>query len=327
LTVNISTPILLTGSSGFLGQAVCKALNRQGVEVVCASRRKIDRSNVRHVLISGIDAATDWTDALVKVGVVVHSAARVHVMNDSAADPLAEFRRVNVDGTLNLARQAAAAGVRRFVFISSIKVNGEHTELTKPFTENDIPSPQDPYGVSKSEAEQGLLLLAQQTGMEVVIIRPPLVYGPGVKANFASMMRWVQRGIPLPLGAIKNKRSFVYIENLVSLIIHCVDHPNAANQIFLASDGQDVSTTELLRACATALDVKPRLLPVPQGLLIALASAVGKNDVAQRLCGSLQLDIFKSKQLLGWTPPHSLQQGLDETAKWFIGAESAKIQP
>ncbi|MGB8337783.1 MAG: SDR family oxidoreductase [Burkholderiales bacterium] len=326
MTANISTPILLTGGNGFLGQAICKVLSRQGAEVVCASRSNIDQPSVKHVPISGIDAATDWTDALEKVRVVIHSAARVHVMNDSAADPLIEFRRVNVEGTLNLAKQAAAAGIRRFIFISSIKVNGEQTSLAIPFTSEDIPAPQDPYGVSKFEAEQGILLLAEQTGMEVVIVRPPLVYGPGVKANFASMMRWLYRGIPLPLGAINNKRSFVYIENLVSFIVSCIDHPDAANQIFLASDDQDVSTTELLKACASALGVKSRLLPVPQGLLVALVSAIGKNSVAQRLCGSLQLDISKSKQLLGWTPPFSLQQGLDETAKWFIDTESAKIQ-
>lgn len=327
MTINISASVLLTGSNGFLGKAVYKNLRAQGLEIVCASRNSVNQPDTRHVPISDIHANTDWTYALVNVGVVIHTAARVHIMNDSSANPLAEFRRVNVDGTLNLARQAVAAGVHRFVFISSIKVNGEQTALSKPFTENDIPAPQDPYGVSKLEAEQGLQLLAQQTGMEVVVIRPPLVYGAGVKANFASMIHWVYRGVPLPLGAIKNKRSFVYIENLVSLIVHCINHPKAANQIFLASDDQDVSTTELLRACAGALDVRSRLLPVPQGLLVAMASAIGKKNVAQRLCGSLQLDISKSKQLLGWTPPYSLQQGLDETAKWFISSESAKIKP
>jgi nucleoside-diphosphate-sugar epimerase len=317
------TKILVTGANGFVGGAIINKLR---------SDKSFFAGAVRHpplgddfILAPPLNSEADWSDTLRKFQIVIHAAARVHVMNDSSGDPLAEFRRVNVDGTLNLARQAAAAGVQRFIFISSIKVNGEQTVLAKPFTEDDTSSPEDPYGISKLEAEQGLLLLAQQTGMEVVIIRPCLIYGPGVKANFASMLRWVQRGIPLPLGAINNKRSLVYIENLVSLIIHCIDHPNAANQVFLASDGQDVSTSELLRACADALGVKPRLLPVPQGLIVALASAIGKDSVAKRLCGSLQLDISKSKQLLDWTPPYSLQQGLHETAKWFIHAESAKM--
>lgn len=191
-------------------------------------------------------------------GVVIHSAARVHVMDEQSADPLAEFRKMNVDGTLNLARQAAAAGVRRFIFISSIKVNGEGTVLGKPYTAMDTPSPQDPYGISKMEAEQGLRQIAQDTGMEVVIIRPVLVYGPGVKANFRSMVNWMNKGVPLPLGSIYNKRSMVALDNLVDLVVTCIDHPAAANQTFLESDGEDLSTTEMLRRIIGSLPGQSR---------------------------------------------------------------------
>ena len=265
-------------------------------------------------MIASIDADTDWLAALIDVYVVVHLAARVHVMTDHAADSLAEFRQVNVAGTLNLAMQAAEAGVKRFIFISSVKVNGESTEINQPFTEENAANPQDAYGLSKHEAEQGLLLFTQQTGMEVVIIRPPLVYGVGVKANFASMLRAVKRGIPLPLGAIHNQRSFVYVGNLVSLILRCLDHPAAANQVFLVSDGYDTSTTELLRASALALGVKSRLLPVPQRLIAFATSMLGKRAVAQRLCDNLQVDIAKAQTLLGWKPPVSMADGLKATA-------------
>ena len=257
----------------------------------------------------------DWRKALAGCQVVVHLAARVHVMTDTAKNPLDEFRQVNVKGTLNLARQAAAAGVRRFVFVSSIKVNGEATEPGHPFTAEDTPAPLDAYGISKMEAEQGLREISAQTGMEVVIIRPPLVYGPGVKANFAAMMRWLARGVPLPLGAIHNQRSLVALDNLVDLIVTCIAHPAAANQTFLVSDGQDVSTTELLRRMGRAMKRPARLMPVPAGLLEWTAALVGKRDVAQRLCGSLQVDIQKTRQLLGWNPPLTLDQGLKKAAE------------
>ena len=252
------------------------------------------------------------------VQIVIHAAARVHVMSESSADPLAEFRKVNVDGTLNLARQAVAAGVRRFIFVSSIKVNGEGTEPGKPYKADDAPAPVDPYGISKLEAEHGLLALAAETGMEVVIIRPVLVYGPGVKANFRSMMNWLNKGIPLPLGSIRNKRSLVALDNLVDLIVTCIEHPAAANQVFLVSDGEDLSTTELLRRMGAALGKPARLLPLPGAWLNGAACLLGKGAIAQRLCGSLQVDIEKTRRLLGWTPPVTVDEALRKTARHFL---------
>ena len=242
--------------------------------------------------------------------VVVHAAARVHIMRDIVSDPLLEYRKVNVDGTLNLARQSARAGVERFVFISSIKVNGEETVVGHAFRPEDEAKPVDPYGISKWEAEQGLRKIAKETGMEVVIIRPPLVYGPGVKGNFANLIKLVRKGLPLPLGAIHNRRSMIALDNLVDLIITCIDHPNAANQVFLASDGQDLSTTELLQGLAQAMGRSSRLLPVPGALLSLAATILGKKPVVDRLLGSLQVDISKTRELLDWTPPISVDDGL-----------------
>jgi len=267
------------------------------------------------VTIPVIGADTDWCAALAGVNVVFHLAARVHIMNDSASNPLAEFRKTNVDATLNLAKQAVTAGVKRFIFISSVKVNGEFTNIGEPFKETDLPMPDDFYGLSKYEAEQGLLALAKETGLEVVIIRPPLIYGPGVKANFASMLRVVKKGLPLPLGAIHNKRSFVYIGNLVSLLILCINHPRAVNQIFFVSDGQDLSTTELLKICANSFNIKAWLIPVPSRLIAVVASILGKSDIAQRLCGTLQIDISKAKNMLGWRPVVTVLDGLEATTK------------
>ncbi|MFZ5933426.1 UDP-glucose 4-epimerase family protein [Pseudomonas sp. HS6-2] len=307
-----SRTILVTGASGFVGSALCRQLNMLGVFSVRApSRRDAE-----------LAAETDWVSALAGVDAVIHAAARVHVMQENANDSQAEFRRVNVDGTLNLAQQAAAAGVRRFIFISSIKVNGELSQPGQPLRADDTPAPQDAYGVSKHEAEQGLLQLAAATGMEVVVIRPVLVYGPGVKANFLSMLRWVQRGVPLPLGALPNRRSLVFVDNLVDLVMACLDHPQAANQVFLASDGQDVTLSQLLRAIGQALGRPARLLPVPPSLLHAAARVLGRGDLAQRLLGSLQVDITKNHQLLGWTPPFKLEQGLNLTARAFLDAQN-----
>lgn len=253
----------------------------------------------------------DLRTALGGADVVIHAAARAHVLQERAADPLAEYRRVNVDGTLALARAAAEAGVRRFVFVSSIKVNGERTAPGRAFRADDAPAPGDAYGVSKWEAEQGLCALARETGMEVVVVRPPLVYGPGAKGNFAALVRRVARGVPLPLGAVRhNRRSLVGLDNLVDLIVTCLDHPGAANQVFLAADGEDLSTADLLQRVARAMGRPARLLPVPVWVLQAAAASLGKRAVAQRLLGSLQVDGSKARELLGWAPPVSVDEGL-----------------
>lgn len=313
----MTSTLLITGANGFVGSLLCtEAAPHFFVKSAVRSAQSLP-ANTEAVLIETIDNTTDWTTALRGVNVVVHLAARVHVMNDHSVDPLSEFRKVNVDGTLNLAKQAAQAGVQRFVFISSIKVNGESTELGQPFHADDEPQPMDAYGISKREAEDALRQLARDTGMEVVIIRPPLVYGAGVKANFRSMMRWLDKGVPLPLGAIHNQRSLVALANLVDLIITCITHPAAANQTFLVSDGEDLSTSDLLRRMANALGKPARLLPVPAWLLQVGATLLGKRAVAQRLCGSLQLDISKTCQLLNWTPPVSVTDALQKTANAY----------
>ncbi|SFU69079.1 Nucleoside-diphosphate-sugar epimerase [Nitrosomonas eutropha] len=310
--------ILLTGASGFVGGAVWQTLRQRRVMVRPVFRTPTSALTAgcpadEAVIVPTLDAATDWAQALAGVDVIIHCAARVHVMQDNAADPLTEYRRVNVEGTLYLAQQAAAAGVRRFVFISSIKVNGEGTQSGRPYSADDTPAPEDAYGISKAEAEAGLHKLAQEMGMELVIIRPVLTYGPGVKGNFLAMLRWIQRGFPLPLGAVvKNRRSLVALDNLVDLIYTCVDHPNAANQVFLVSDGEDLSTADLLQRLGRALDKKARLLAVPVWLLHLAARLLGKSAVAQRLLSSLQVDISKTRTLLGWQPPLSVDEGLEK---------------
>ena len=302
-----------------MGKALATRVLARGLKVSVSTRRMRTNTDVRfeYIHTTNLSPTTDWLPALQGIDVVVHCAARVHVMQDTEADPLAAFRAVNVAGTLTLAHQAVSAGVKRFVFISSIKVNGESTFTRQPFTADDAPAPLDAYGLSKMEAEQGLREIALQTGMEVAIIRPPLVYGPGVKANFAAMMRWLQLGVPLPLGAIHNQRSLVALDNLVDLIVTCLTHPAAANQTFLVSDGEDVSTTELLRRMGKAMGHPARLVPVPVGFLKLAATMLGKGDMAQRLCGSLQVDIEKTRRLLDWTPPLSLDQGLKKAAEGY----------
>lgn len=284
--------IVVTGASGFVGARLTAYLKSLGEHVVILSRNG------------------DVDEALAGARCVVHLAARVHVMNENSANPLTEFRQVNVDASVSLARQAAAAGVARFVFISSVKVNGEHTLPNQPFTEDDDPCPEDAYGQSKHEAEVALRQVALDTGLDVVIIRPPLVYGPGVKANFATLMRAVQRGLPLPLGAIKNARSLVGLDNLVDFINCCIKHPAAANQTFLVSDGHDVSSGELVREMALAAGVRPNIWSVSPVLLQLVAALLGKRMAAQRLCSSLQVDISKSRLVLGWQPAVSLSEGL-----------------
>lgn len=318
----MSQSVFLTGATGFVGSAVMRRLVADEVSVKVAVRSGSDRvEDGAHVVRFDSFEAADWREHLVGVDSVVHCAARVHVMNDTETDPLASFRKVNVEGTLHLARQAVEAGVRRFVFISSIKVNGEGTQPGKPYTADDCPEPRDPYGVSKMEAEQGLRELASHTAMDVVIIRPVLVYGPGVKANFLNMMRWLDKGIPLPFGAIHNSRSLVAVENLVDLIVTSLVHPQAANQTFLVSDGEDLSTTQLLRRMANALGKSARLLPVPSWMLVCAANVLGKRSLSQRLCGSLAVDIGKTRSLLQWTPPVSVDSALEVAAKHYMEHE------
>lgn len=303
--------IVITGANGFVGRAMCATFLAAGLEVCATTRHaSILIGGLPSAVVGDLDGNTEWEPVLTGCHAVVHLAARVHVMKDVALDPLSEFRRVNVQGTLHLARQAVAAGVRRFIYLSSIKVNGESTAVGCPFNALDAPHPLDAYAVSKMEAEQGLLAMARQTGMEVVVIRPPLVYGPGVKANFATMMRWVRLGVPLPLGAIKNQRSLVALDNLVDFTMTCLTHPAAANEIFLVSDGEDVSTTELLQRMGLAMGRPARLLPVPVKYLQWLAAVSGQQNVIRRLCDSLQVDIEKNLKLLQWTPPVTLDQGL-----------------
>lgn len=307
--------ILVTGANGFIGSRLCYIAKGQGLSVAKVLRSSCSDNDF---IVGGIDGATDYTSALEGIDCVVHLAARVHVMQDTQQEALDEYRKINVDGTLNLARQAVDAGVKRFIFLSSIKVNGESTKPGQLFTADGISNPQDAYAVSKEEAECGLFELSMQSKMEVVCIRPPLVYGPGVKANFAAMMYWLYKGIPLPFGVIHNKRSVVALDNLVDLILTCMEHPAAGNQVFLVSDGEDLSTTELLRRTAVALGRSPRLLPVPQELLQFAFRLLGKRDLAQRLCGSLQVDISKTCTMLGWSPLVSVDEGLLMAAEAFL---------
>ena len=307
----------VTGASGFVGRTLIHTLSLRSHEIVAAMRAApSDRDTPSNsVAIGDINATTNWSAALHGADAVVHLAARVHVMRDTAIDPLAEFRRVNTDGTLNLARQAAAAGVKRFIFLSSIGVNGNSTSQGKIFTENSASLPHDPYSVSKHEAEVGLRAISKSTGMEIVIIRPTLVHGSKAPGNFGKLTRLVAKGLPLPLASIDNRRSLVGIDNLVDFIVTCLEHPAAANETFLVSDGEDLSTPDLIRRMARAMNRPARLLPVPKSMLMAAATMLGKRDMAQRLCGSLQVDISKARALLGWNPPVSVDEGLRRAIK------------
>lgn len=311
--------ILVTGASGFIGEALCGKLSAFApLRASVRNEHSFNFSEYVDISKASLSTTQDWTSVLSGISVVIHCASRVHVMNEYAIDPLFEFRQVNVLGTLNLARQAAKAGVKRFIFISSIKVSGESTDLGHPFLADQLPFPIDPYGVSKYEAELALMELAKGSGMEIVIIRSPLVYGPGVKANFLSMMKLVMSNLPLPFGGItQNRRSFIFLENLVDIITICIRHPGAANQIFLVSDDYDLSTAELLRRMAFALGRPSRLFQVPSSLIKVVAKLTGMSEINQRLLSSLQVDITKTKDLLGWTPPVSVDEGFRQTAEYF----------
>ena len=309
--------VLITGAGGFIGSALCEKILADDRQVRGTFRSEIDVSRlpngVEAVSIASIDSDTKWNDALTGIDTVVHLAARVHVMVDSCSDPLAEYRKVNVEGTKCLAVAAANAGVKRFIFISSIKVNGEGRAAA--YTEDDEEAPEDSYGVSKWEAEQELHKISDTTGIEVVILRPPLVYGPGVKANFIRLFKIVERGIPLPLSSIKNRRSFIYLGNLIDAIITCMTNPNAAGKTFLVSDGEDVSTPELIRRLGAASGRRALLLPVPVWIMKMAGRITGKYDEVERLVGSLTVDISKISKELKWKPPYTMEHGLRETAK------------
>lgn len=298
---------------------------RAGVRAIRSSSQWRPPAGLEIVPVGDIGPATDWGAALAGVDCVVHLAARTHVVHDPAPDPLAEYRRVNVAATAALASAAAAARVRRLVFLSSVKVNGERT-ADRPFSENDAPQPEDAYGISKWEAEQALWKIAAETGLEIVVLRAPLVYGPGVKGNFLTLLRTVARGVPLPLASIRNRRSLICVGNLSDAIVRCVDHPAATGKTFLVADDTDVSTPELIRALATALGVPARLLPFPPPLLYAAATLFGQAAAVSRLTGSLQIDSRRIRRETGWRPNYALAQGLAETAQWYhaqVGARSS----
>ena len=305
--------ILITGASGFVGRALARHLVTHNAGEVVAMTRATTSHQVpgaHYVAVGDLGARTNWHAEMAGVDTLVHAAARVHVLNDDAAISALEFERVNVLVTLDLARQAVAAGVRRFVFLSSIGVNGVQTDKSRPFTEVDRPWPHNAYAQSKLKAEEVLRQLATQTGLELVIIRPPLVYGPGVRANFASLMHAVQRGWPLPLARVNNLRSMVAMDNLVSFISTCIDHARAANETFLVSDGQDISSPDLVRGLAQAFGVPARLVPVPLSVLNFAGMILGRGDMLQRVCGNLRVDISKARRLLDWEPPLSMAEGL-----------------
>lgn len=319
--------VLVTGASGFLGTALVRRMARTpNVAVRACSRRQNTElpADVQFAESPDLTTDADWASVLDGVDCLVHTAARVHLMNETGDDALSLYRDTNVEGTLHLAKQAANAGVSRFVFISSIKVNGEGTSSGHAFTEGDTPSPQDSYAMSKLLAEQGLHEIATKTAMNVVIIRSPLIYGPGVKGNFLRLMRWLSQGFPMPFGTASNLRSMVALGNIVDLIAVCTTNPAAANQMYLVSDGEDISTVELLRRLGDALGRPARLLPIPISLMTPVAKSFGKNAELQRLCGSLQVNIDKARAELGWDPPISLGDALRETAESFLSEKNCE---
>ena len=311
--------ILVTGANGFVGRALCVEAIVRGMQVRGGVRHQCDLpAGIERLIVGEINENTNWQRALNGCDVLVHLAARVHVMRESAKNPLEEFRRVNVQGTEHLARSAVASGVKRFVYVSSIKVNGEETLGGKSYAERDMPMPQDAYGISKWEAEQALHRVAEETGLEVVIVRPPLVYGAGVKGNFAQLLSVLARGIPLPLASIKNHRDLIYVGNLVDALVACATHSNAAGQTYLVSDGEGVSTPDLIRNLASALGKSNLVFPFPMSVMRFCASLLGKSSAVDRLTQSLQVDSSKISKELGWQPPYTMQQGLRATADWYL---------
>ena len=322
--------ILVTGATGFVGRVLCFRLLSEGWNVrgtILASESPSALvASVEPVLIEPLGPGTLWSHALANVDTVIHLAARVHIMDDPASDSLTKFRMVNVEGTAKLAREAAKAGVKRLVFVSSIKVNGEET--AKPYTHDSPPQASDPYGISKWEAELALRQIEAETGLEVVVVRPTLVYGPGVRANFLNMMKVVQRGIPLPFASISNNRSLIYVGNLVDALAVCAAHPAAVGQTYLVSDGEDVSTPELIRKTASALAVSARLVPFPPSLMRLAGTLTGKSAAVKRLLGSLTVDSTKIRRDLGWQPPFAMAEGLRETVEWYRRSkEKADLYP
>ncbi len=312
--------ILVTGATGFVGKPLCDRLIEQNNPVTATIRLSEDQQKlpptVKSVLIKSLTPPLPTKD-LENIQAIIYLAARVHQLNDRSPDALNAYREINTHATLNLAHQAVQAGVRRFIYLSSIKVNGESTTGRVAYTERDTPNPIDPYGQSKWEAEQELLELALNSDLEVVILRPPLIYGPQVKANFRQLLKLVDKGLPFPFASIDNSRSLLYVGNLVDAIITCIDHPKAKNQTFLVSDGQDLSTPDLIRHIGKALDKPTKLLPFPPALLKLAATSIGKGDIANRLLGSLQVDSRKVRETLNWQPPYTVNEGLKITADWF----------
>lgn len=308
-----ATKILVTGANGFIGKALLSVLVQQGYEVIAAVRNLSSQKefSTSMIAVGNIDQKTDWTKALKGVHIVIHLAARVHIMAERSAEALSLYRQVNVLGTLNLAQQAIKAGVTRFIFASTIKVLGE--ERSKPYTHQDIAAPADAYALSKWEAEQGLQQLSQQYNLEVIILRFPLVYGAGVKANFLRLIKWVDKGVPLPFGAINNKRSLVYLGNLVDAITVCCQHYKASGKVFLISDGVDLSTTELIQRLAYHLQVKARLFSIDPWLIDNILTLLGKKSEARRLLGSLTVDNSYLCSVLNWQVPYSIDEGLANT--------------
>ena len=316
--------ILVTGASGFIGQALSRELLQNGQSVILATRSSQNipslYKDARVIKVDLNDNETNWIAHLQSVDTVIHLAARVHVMKEQAEDSLSLYRQINIEGTEKIAKSAVLAGVRRFIYLSSVKVHGEENIL--PYSELDKKAPLDEYGLSKSDAENKLLEIARQSKMEVVIIRPPLVYGPGVKANFYSLFKIVNKNFPLPFGNIDNKRSYVALTNLVNFIIFCIDHPKAANEVFLISDGEDISTTELVEKIAKALDKKKCLISIPVGLMRFLAMILGKRNLTRRLFGSLRVDSSKARELLGWKPVITMDEQLKITADTFLNEKT-----